>query len=248
MFPIQDSTPRRCPPIMTWTLIGINVVVFLFETRLPDPMLDRLFHFFGVIPAKVTYAISHGFLSLDFNVIISFFSCMFLHGGWIHILGNMWTLWIFGDNVEDVMGPWRFLCFYLLAGIAASFIHIFINPVSTIPIVGASGAIAGVMGAYYTLFPRARIVLMVPILFIPFFFEVPAVFYLAFWFLEQVFSGTLSLTAPFFSGGIAWWAHIGGFVFGMITNRLFISITPRKCLRYKDEYNTWGVMRPQDRW
>ncbi len=248
MFPLQDSTPRRCPPIMTWTLIIVNVVVFLFETTIPKPMLEQFFYVFGLVPAKVTHPEWAKMVGLDVFGLWPFFTCMFLHGGWIHIFGNMWTLWIFGDNVEDVMGPWRFLAFYLLCGIAASLVHIFMNPNSTVPIIGASGAISGVMGAYYILFPHARIVMFFPILFIPFFFEVPALFYLAIWFFEQLFSGTLSLAAPVQSGGIAWWAHIGGFLFGMFTYRLFILRKKRACRRYKDEYRYFGLLEPYDRW
>ncbi len=248
MIPLQDSTPRRCPPLMTYALIGINALVFFFEISLPQHLLEQLFYVFGVVPAVVTHAFFGGDPALQAQAVMSIFTCMFLHGGWIHILGNMWTLWIFGDNVEDVMGPFRFLAFYLLSGICASLIQVYVSPLSQIPIVGASGAIAGVMGAYYVLYPRARIVLLFPIFFIPFFFEVPAVFYLAFWFLEQVFSGTLSLAAPFSSGGVAWWAHVGGFVFGMLTYRLFMVGVVRQCRRYKDEYRSWGMFYPNDRW
>ena len=144
---------------MTWTLIGVNVIVFLYETNLPRPMLEHFFYVFGLVPAKITRPEWAEYMGPDALGLWPFLTCMFLHGGWVHILGNMWTLWIFGDNVEDLMGPWRFLLFYLLCGIGASLLHIYINPVSTIPIIGASGAIAGVMGAYYTLFPRARIVI-----------------------------------------------------------------------------------------
>ncbi len=207
---------------MTWGLMAFNVMVFLLETRLPEPLLERLFYFLGVVPLRVAHPVYASQTGWGTFWPWPFLTGIFLHGGWIHILGNMWTLWIFGDNVEDKMGPWRFLVFYLLSGIAASIIHIISNPLSTAPIIGASGAIAGVMGAYYTLFPRAKILIMVPVFIFPFFFEIPAVFYLAFWFLGQVFSGTLSLVAPLFSGGIAWWAHIGGFAFGMIINRIFV--------------------------
>ncbi|OCC16021.1 rhomboid family serine protease [Dissulfuribacter thermophilus] len=248
MFPLQDSTPRRCPPIVTWGLIIFNSLIFIFETTLPSPVLEKFFFMFGLIPAKVTHPDWARSLGLDVLGLWPFLTCMFLHGGWIHIFGNMWTLWIFGDNVEDVMGPWRFLFFYIVSGIAASLVHIFVNPNSTVPIIGASGAIAGVMGAYYTLFPKARIVIFFPVFFIPLFFEVPALFYLAFWFLEQVFSGALSLASPVSSGGIAWWAHVGGFLFGMLTNRLFILSRQRSCKRFKDEYRTFGLLDPYDRW
>ena len=248
MIPIQDSTPRRCPPVMTYTIIGLNVVVFMLEITLPPHALEGFFYLFGVVPARATYAFSTGDPGATAHLLVTLLTCMFVHGGWIHIIGNMWTLWIFGDNVEDAMGPGRFLAFYLLAGIAASLLHISMNPMSRLPIVGASGAIAGVMGAYYVLYPRARIVLLFPILFIPFFFEVPAVFFLAFWFLEQLFSGALSLAAPFSVGGVAWWAHVGGFVFGMLFHRLFLLGRIRRCRRYPDEFREWGMFFPHDRW
>ncbi len=227
--------------------MGICFIVFLFEISLPHPVLERLFYYFGVVPARYTHpewAISVGLVP---KAILPLFTCMFLHGGWIHIIGNLWTLWIFGDNVEDEMGHTRFLLFYLLCGLVASFVQIYTNPHSTIPTIGASGAIAGVMGAYYMLFPRARIIIMIPILFFPFFFEVPAVFFLIFWFFEQVFSGTLSLLSPQQAGGIAWWAHAGGFLCGMFTHRLFLN--PKPCRRrYKDQMNQWGVFGPLERY
>jgi membrane associated rhomboid family serine protease len=172
---------------------------------------------------------------------------MFLHGGWIHLIGNMWTLWIFGDNVEDEMGPWKFLIFYLTCGLFASAVQIYTNPDSVLPTIGASGAIAGVMGAYYVLFPRARIIIMIPILFFPFFFEIPAVLFLAFWFLEQLFSGAFSLLGPKMLGGIAWWAHIGGFLCGMTIYRFFLD--PSYCRRrYPDHSRPWGLLVPRDRY
>ncbi len=248
MIPIQDSVPRRCPPVMTWTIITVNTVIFLFETQLPQPVLKQLFYVFGLVPARYTQMAWDTGLAAGLAGLWPFLTCMFLHGGWIHVLGNMWTLWIFGDNVEDEMGPFRFLIFYLLSGIAASSIQVVTNPLSTIPTIGASGAIAGVMGAYYLLFPRARIILMVPLFFIPFFFEVPAVFYLAIWFLEQFFSGTLALTRAPFESNIAWWAHVGGFTFGMLTHRLMLARGARPgCRRYQDEYRPWGMLHPRER-
>src|SRR4029077_560609 len=138
----------------------------------------------------------------------------FLHGGWFHIIANMWTLWIFGDNVEDRMGPGRFAIFYLLCGTIAGSTHLLTNPDSTVPSVGASGAIAGVLGAYLLFFPTARLIVLFPIFFLPLFFEVPEVFYLVIWFFSQLFSGSAALAGSQQVGGIAWWAHIGGFIGG----------------------------------
>ncbi len=244
MIPIQDNVPRRCPPLMTWAIIAVNSIIFFIEIHLPRPVLQKVFYTFGLIPNHYThgawlYTLSNG---LGFW---PFFTCMFLHGGWIHIIGNMWTLWIFGDNVEDEMGHFKFLLFYLLCGIVAGVVEVITLPNSPLPMIGASGAIAGVMGAYYVLFPRARIIILLPIFIFPFFFELPAFFYLAFWFFEQVFTGTLALSAKAFAG-IAWWAHIGGFVFGMLTHRLFIS-QRKPYHHYSDEYRPWGMLSPTDR-
>lgn len=141
---------------------------------------------------------------------------MFLHGGWMHLIGNMWMLWIFGDNVEDRLGHGRYLLFYVLCGLAASWTHILLHPNSTVPAIGASGAISGVMGAYLLLFPRARVITLFPLFFIPYFLELPAIVYLGAWFLMQLFSGAFSILAPGEGGGIAWWAHVGGFLAGAL--------------------------------
>jgi len=146
---------------------------------------------------------------------------MFLHGGWMHFISNMWSLWLFGDNVEDCMGHLRFLIFYLLCGLAAGFIHFMFNPTAQVPTIGASGAIAGVMGAYFVMFPTARVITLVPIFFLPYFIEIPAVFYLGIWFMMQLFSGMFSLVLPTGAGGIAWWAHVGGFLFGILVLPFF---------------------------
>ncbi len=226
--------------------MGICIVIFLFETALPPKILEHLTYLYGVIPARYTHPDWAVAMGLSPKPILPLFTCMFLHGSWIHIIGNMWTLWIFGDNVEDEMGPWRFLIFYILCGLVASLVHIYTNPDSTVPTIGASGAIAGVMGAYYVLFPRARIIIMIPIFIFPFFFDVPAVFFLAFWFLEQLFSGTFSILSPQMTGGIAWWAHIGGFVCGMLTFKFFLD--HKYCRRrYPDHSRPWGLLEPRDR-
>jgi membrane associated rhomboid family serine protease len=151
-----------------------------------------------------------------------FLTSMLLHAGLIHLAGNMWTLWIFGDNVEDRMGRWRFLAFYVLCGIISGQVHWWTNPHSTVPVIGASGAIAGVLGAYAVLYPHARVQTLVLLLFWPLFFELPAVIFIAVWFGIQFLSGTAALLGPGQLGGIAWWAHIGGFIAGIALHRLFI--------------------------
>jgi membrane associated rhomboid family serine protease len=221
MFPIRDTIPRRHFPYAVLILIAVNLLVFVRELSLPADATEEFLYLFGLVPARFTnldWAASIGFPKTYFP----FVSTMFLHGGWLHIIGNMWVLWIFGDNVEDRMGPFRFLLFYFLCGIAAGVVHVVTNRGSTVPAVGASGAIAGVMAAYFALFPRARIVAMFPILFYPVFFQVPAFVYLGFWFLTQFFSGTMAIATHREVAGIAWWAHIGGFAAGLATFWIFL--------------------------
>jgi len=168
------------------------------------------------VPARYTDSEIASRCSLATQV-VPFFSSMFLHGGWLHLIGNMWTLWIFGDNVEDRLGRGKFLALYLCGGIAASLLHIFTNAGSPIPTIGASGAVAGVMGAYFRFFPHARVQTLVPPFFLGPYFELPAVLYLGWWFLTQFFSGAMSFGAQHREfAGVAWWAHVGGFAFGMI--------------------------------
>ncbi len=221
MIPIRDTIPRQHFPFAVWALIAVNVYVFIRELALPPDSTEQFIYLFGLVPARFTHpdwAARVGFP----HTYWPFFSTMFLHGGWLHIIGNMWVLWIFGDNVEDRMGPLRFLIFYLLCGLAAGVVHVLTNPRSQVPAVGASGAIAGVMAAYLVLFPRARIVAMFPILFYPVFFQVPAFIYLGFWILTQFFSGTLAIATHREVSGIAWWAHVGGFGAGILTFALFL--------------------------
>lgn len=218
MFPLRDNIPSRHTPVVTWTLLGLNVVAFLWSLGL-DPVQEfKVFHLLGVVPARYFHTQWAALQGYPDGLLLPLATHMFLHAGWLHVIANMWTLWIFGDNVEDVMGPWRFLLFYLLCGLGALFVHMVTGPDSMVPVVGASGAIAGVMGAYFFLYPHARVVTFLPIFIIPFVVEIPAVFYLGAWFLTQVFSGML---APSGGGGVAWWAHIGGFVTGMLLLRFF---------------------------
>ncbi|HYR44024.1 MAG TPA: rhomboid family intramembrane serine protease [Terriglobia bacterium] len=248
MFPIGDTVPRRNPPIATWLIIFVNGVVFLFELGLPPHALERFFYLFGIVPARYTHpqwALAAG---LPIDDYWPFVTCMFLHGGWLHIISNMWTLWIFGDNVEDRMGPLRFSFFYLLCGVAAGLVHSFTNPNSTVPTVGASGAIAGVLGAYLFLFPFSRVIVVFPVFFYPLFFELPAVLYLGLWAITQVFSGAISLAAPESVGGIAWWAHVGGFTTGSILHFLFVKRGRDYRQSYRDEYGVEGAWIPMNYW
>jgi membrane associated rhomboid family serine protease len=222
MFPLRDTVPSLRFPAVTIGLIVVNAFVFLFElgnTR----GLDAVFYQWGIVPCTFTgtcharLLTPGGFRSVPLHPnYLTLLSSMFLHGGWMHIIGNMWSLWIFGDNVEDRMGRAGFLCFYLLSGLAAGVLHIAFNTSSRVPTVGASGAIAGVMGAYLLLFPYARVVTLVPIFIFLQTIELPAVFFLGFWFLTNLLSGIGSLAAHTGAGGVAWWAHIGGFLVGLL--------------------------------
>jgi hypothetical protein len=213
MIPLRDENPSRSPPVVTRLLVALNVVVFLFQLLLGADLLAFLSEW-ALVPARLTLALRYGEEPLT-GPGVTLLTSMFLHGGWLHLVGNLWYLWIFGDNVEDRMGHVRFLLFYLLTGAVAGLLHSLTNPASRLPTVGASGAIAGVLGAYLVAFPRARIVTLLPIF--PFFQVValPAAIVLGLWFVLQFFSGAAALLVPT-AGGVAWWAHIGGFVSGVL--------------------------------
>src|SRR6266496_4773275 len=181
MFPIQDSVPSRSVPVVTRALILINAVVFFFELMLPRQGVEQIFYLFGIVPARFTHPDWAAYVGFPADSYWSILTYQFLHGGWLHIIANMWALWIFGDNVEDRMGSVRFAIFYLVCGSIAGLTQLLTNPDSTLPSVGASGAIAGVLGAYLMFFPTARLIVLFPIFFFPFFFEVPAVLYLVLW-------------------------------------------------------------------
>ena len=229
MFPLGTSIPRRSQPLMTWLIVGLNVLIFFAYSDWPAPRIEALFGHYGIVPARYTHpqwAQHNGLAAGDLS---PFLWSMFLHGGLLHLVGNMWTLWIFGPNVEERIGSLRFGLFYLLGGLMAGLVHVWANGDSTIPTVGASGAIACIMGAFLSLYPHARVLFMIPIFFYPFFFVWPAGLYLVYWFGLQFFSGTLALASPQAAGGVAWWAHIGGFLFGALVCRLF-------CIRQR---RTW---------
>ena len=216
MFPIRDDVPRRHAPVITWILILANVAAFAYEFALPGAELEQLFYLSGLVPrryADPAWAQEVGFPPWDFWPLLT---STFLHAGWLHLLGNVWMLWIFGDNVEDRLGPLRFLIFYALCGVIAGVVQFAANPHSEVPMIGASGAVAGVLGAYFVLYPRARVLTVIPILFWPVFLEVPAVLVLGFWFVIQFYSGTLALGGEAGGGGVAWWAHVGGFLSGIL--------------------------------
>ena len=201
MIPLRDIIPSRTTPYITVTIIALNAVAWVFEIMLPHDALNEFLTIYGVVPAYFSYP--------------TLITSMFLHGGWMHVISNMWYLWIFGDNVEDRMGHGRFMVFYLLCGIAAAIGQVAADPNSTLPTIGASGAIAGVMGAYFMLYPRSRVLTLIPLILLMPIVEVPAIALLGFWFLMQLFSaGTIAMTTSSRGGGVAFAAHVIGFVAG----------------------------------
>jgi membrane associated rhomboid family serine protease len=242
MIPLRDTIRSYNFPVVNWLLIILNSLVFLYEISLPSTRLDQLILAFGVVPARM-HLNDPLLLLLNPLPLLTLFTSMFLHGGWIHILGNMWFLYIFGDNVEDRMGSARYFVFYLMSGVIAGLAQIFMSPASQAPAIGASGAIAGVLGAYLLMFPAARIITLIPIIIIPWFVEIPAIFFLGLWFIAQLISGFQSVNitqAASNLGGVAFWAHIGGFIFGALFYRLFIPHRHSAYLRqYPDEYWPW---------
>lgn len=219
MIPLRDSQPSFSRPTVTISLIAVNTAVFFFQFSLDRFSLNHFILTYGLVP---------GDLSLTTLV-----TSMFLHGGWLHLIGNMWFLWIYGDNVEDLLGHGRFLLFYLLCGVAAGVAHVALNLDSRVPTVGASGAIAGVMGAYLVKFPRSRIVTLVPIFFFLTTIEIPASLILVYWFVVQFFSGFGSIGYSNMSqGGVAWFAHVGGFLAGAA---LVLVMAPRERYRRRPD-------------
>src|SRR6516164_8960417 len=203
MIPLRDVIPSRTTPYITTTIIILNAIAWLFEVSLPQDTLNQFIGTYGVVPAYFSPP--------------TLITSMFLHGSWMHVIGNMWYLWIFGDNVEDRLGHGRFIVFYLLCGIAAAIGQIVMDPTSTLPTIGASGAIAGVMGAYFVLYPQSRVLTLIPLIIFWEVIELPAYILLGFWFVMQLFSaGTIAVTASSHgSGGVAFAAHVAGFVVGM---------------------------------
>jgi len=219
MIPIRDAIRSKHFPAVNVIIIGLNIIVFLWEL-IQGPNLEEALFFFGLVPIRYSDPeLSTHFTT--FQQFLPFLASMFLHGGFLHILGNMWFLYIFGDNIEDRLGHIRYLIFYIFCGVAAGLIHLLTNWDSKIPTIGASGAISGVMGAYLLLYPRARILTLIPIFFFFQFVELPAFIFLGYWLFLQLFSASLT---PSNVGGIAFWAHTGGFISGLIFIKIFDAI------------------------
>ena len=219
MIPIRDTIQSRNYPVVNSVIIGLNVLVYLIQLGY-GPNLQRFFLMYGLVPVRYSVPEIGSYFS-PFQQALPFLSFMFIHGGFWHLLGNMWSLYIFGDNVEDRLGPFRYLLFYLLCGLVSGLSHLMLNLHSQVPTIGASGAIAGVMGAYFILYPGAKVLTLIPVFFFPLFLEIPAFVFLGIWFLLQFLSAAGSSSQ---GGGIAWWAHIGGFLAGMLFLKLFLRL------------------------
>lgn len=215
MIPIRDTIPSSRVPVVNYLLIAANLGFFFYEISLGESLLPFLERY-AVVPARLL-----GGVTLSVRELLTPVTAMFLHGGWMHVLGNMLYLYIFGDNVEDTLGHGRYLLFYIACGIASFAVQIGFQSASTVPNIGASGAIAGVLGAYFLLFPRARVVTLLPLFVFFTVVEIPAVAFLGLWFLLQFLSGTVSLGRSAATGGVAWWAHVGGFVVGVLFLKAF---------------------------
>jgi membrane associated rhomboid family serine protease len=213
MIPLRDNVKSSRFPLMSVVIIGVNIVVFVFELALDQPSLYEFFMEYGVVPQKVTASLFMG------GTALSLVTAMFIHGGWAHIIGNMLYLWVFGDNVEDALGRFGFLLFYIGTGFVGNMAHVLTNSQSTVPTVGASGAVAGVLGAYFLLYPRARVLTLVPLGIFLHLVELPAFFLLLLWFVLQLTYGILDLGVQV-TQGVAWWAHVGGFASGILLIRV----------------------------
>jgi membrane associated rhomboid family serine protease len=213
MIPLRALLFRKSTPAMTLMIIAVNVFCFLFELAQPAYLQSRFIAHYALVPDRLH--------------VVALLTSMFLHGGWLHLLGNMWFLWVFGSHVEDAMGSLKFLVFYLLCGVVSAVVQLMLNLGSPIPTLGASGAIAGVMGAFLILYPRVRVVTLIFIIFFITTFELPAAFMLVYWFAIQLLSGLASFSSFTDAGGVAWFAHVGGFIAGIFLLRIFLGNRPR---------------------
>ncbi len=229
MIPLRDTVPPKTFPIVNWLIILSNLLVFIAEYRMPEPQLEAFFYQYGLVPSRIMPAIFGDPSAIRPAILTTFISNIFIHGNLMHFIGNMWFLFIFGDNVEDRMGRINYLLFYLTAGLLASVTHYVLYIQSSVPAIGASGAISGVMAAYMFLYPRSKIITLIPVFFIlPLFIPVRAFIFIGIWFLIQVLNGTRHLLFHGTASGIAFWAHIGGFIAGMLLYRLFVRRKRRK--------------------
>src|SRR2546425_3024212 len=230
MIPLRDTVPSRSFPFVNWLLIVLNVLMFVVILSLRSDA-EGLVATLGLVPKRLL-------TNPQPWEFVTPFTSMFLHGGWAHLIGNMLAPYVFGDNVEDRLGGGRYLVFYLLCGLVAAFAHVVINAESTVPTIGASGAISGVLAAYLVFYPTARVITLVPLFFLPWFVQIPATIYLGFWFLSQLLNGVLTVVKGHQAlGGVAWWAHVGGFLAGLAFGPLFARRPLRRA--YVDEHFPW---------
>jgi membrane associated rhomboid family serine protease len=222
MIPIRDNILCETKPFVSWAIIAICIGIFIGMKLLPYELQRQLTYLYGMVPIRYSNPEWAAGFGLPFDYYLSFLTNLFLHGGWVHIIINIWFLWIFSKKIEDVMGHVRFLFFYLICGVVATFVQWYFDQGLVIPVVGASGAISGVLGAYFILYPYARIVVWLPLLFLPIFFELPAISFLGFWVIMQIYKATTALVFEDVVVDVAWWAHIGGFVAGVFLYPLFL--------------------------
>lgn len=223
MIPIRDNILCKRRPYVSWGLMLFCIIIFSLMKMMPDEAQRQLTYFYGMVPIRYSNPNWSAAFGLPFDNYLSFLTSLFLHGGWVHLIINMWFMWIFAKSIEGIMGHGRFLVFYLFCGLFATFIQWYFEPSLTVPVVGASGAIAGVLGAYFRVYPFARVVIWFPLLFLPIFFELPAVAFLGFWVIIQLQNATASLIFDNIALDVAWWAHLGGFVAGVLIYPLFVN-------------------------
>lgn len=222
MIPIRDTAPCHSRPIVTWTIMALCIVIFIAMEIVPEQTKYRLTYLFGMLPLRYSSPAWAAHFGLPPDFYLSFLTSLFLHGGWFHLITNMLFMWIFADNIEDLMGRGRFLIFYLVCGLSAQALQFYFDPFLTIPVVGASGAIAGVLGAYFFLYPLERVIVFIPILFFPLVFHVPAIAFLGFWIILQLQKATTSVMFDDVTVDVAWWAHLGGFIAGAVLYPFFV--------------------------
>jgi membrane associated rhomboid family serine protease len=230
MIPLKNLSPRLTFPAMTLLLIIANVLVFIYQVSLPDRAAEAFINLYGMVPARVALALAGQHHVTFEQAFLPLFTSMFLHGGILHILGNMWFLWIFGGQVEDRLGHFTYLVFYLICGLGSGIAQLAFSWGSKTPAIGASGAIAGVLGAYIVFFPSSRILTLVPLFIIWFTAQIPALVFIGLWFVVQFLSGISSVGAASM-GGVAWWAHVGGFLLGVLIAQ-FYRARPRPAAPY----------------
>ena len=222
MIPIRDNIQCKSLPYVSWGIMVICISVFLLMKLMPLETQRQLTYLYGMVPIRYSNPQWAAAFGLPQDRYLSFLTSLFLHGGWVHIIFNMWFIWIFANSIEDRMGHIRFLFFYLICGLIATFAQWYFDKEMIIPVVGASGAIAGVLGAYFFLYPYSRVVIWFPLFFLPIFFELPAISFLGFWVIMQIYKATTALVFEGVVADVAWWAHIGGFVAGGFLYPLFL--------------------------